>query len=98
MPYINSKRREKYDPVLDILVERMCDVCSNIELGDVNYVITQLCLRVIPPPERLGYAALNNIIGVLTCVQHELYRRVVANYEDQKCKENGDVFDPAEPK
>lgn len=32
------------------------------------------------------------ILGVLSCVQQEFYRRVVAPYEDQKCRENGDVF------
>lgn len=32
-------------------------------------------------------------IGVLTCVQHELYRRLVSVYEDKKKEMNGDVFE-----
>jgi len=39
------------------------------------------------------YATLNTVIGVLECAKLELYRRVVADYEDQKCEENGDVYD-----
>ena len=35
---------------------------------------------------------LNAAIGVLECAKLELYRRVVAMYEDGKIKENGDVF------
>jgi hypothetical protein len=31
-------------------------------------------------------------VGIIECVKQELYRRVVAPYEDKKCKENGDVF------
>jgi hypothetical protein len=29
---------------------------------------------------------------VLTCIQHELYRRAIAPYEDKKIEASGDVF------
>jgi hypothetical protein len=31
------------------------------------------------------------LIGMLECAKLELYRRSVANYEDEKILENGDV-------
>jgi len=39
-----------------------------------------------------SYAELNEVIGVLECAKQELYRRVVAPYEDGKAKINGDVY------
>ena len=38
------------------------------------------------------YATMNEIVGALECAKHEFQRRVMNNYEDLKCKENGDVF------
>jgi len=32
------------------------------------------------------------VIGVLESVKMELYRRKIADYEDEKCEENGDVY------
>jgi hypothetical protein len=41
-----------------------------------------------------GYGDMNEVMGVLAAVQMELYRRVVAPYEDLKKNESGDVFSP----
>ena len=38
-----------------------------------------------------SYFALAGIIGTLICCVLEVYRRVVAPYEDTKIKDNGDV-------
>ncbi len=38
------------------------------------------------------YATIVEAIGALECAKLELYRRLAADYEDQKCKQNGDVF------
>jgi hypothetical protein len=38
------------------------------------------------------YTNINTAIGILACIQKELYRRVAAPYEDKKCEINGDVF------
>jgi broad-specificity NMP kinase len=35
---------------------------------------------------------LNDVRGVLRCAQLEMYRRLIATYEDKKIKENGDVY------
>jgi hypothetical protein len=58
--------------------------------GEVNYFITALLV------DRLGenpkYADFNAAIGALECAKLELYRKMVAVYEDKKCAENGDVY------
>ena len=35
---------------------------------------------------------IKQVRGVLMCAMFELYRRVIASYEDLKCSSNGDVF------
>jgi hypothetical protein len=41
-----------------------------------------------------NYANFNEIMGVLSCVAQEFYRRWAVPYEDQKIRENGDVALP----
>ncbi len=80
MPYITEDRREGlYDP-------------EDVENpGELNYLITKICLEYI---QGYGYSyqAMNDIIGALECAKLEMYRRRVAPYEDEKMKENGDVY------
>ena len=35
---------------------------------------------------------IKQVRGVLMCTMLEIYRRVIASYENLKCKSNGDVF------
>jgi len=58
--------------------------------GELNYAITQLIIDYLYG--RTSYAAFNEVIGVLECAKLELYRKMVAPYEDKKCAENGDVY------
>lgn len=57
--------------------------------GELNYAFTGIL------KEYLGldphYAKFNEVIGVLECCKLEIYRRMVAPYEDLKIQENGDV-------
>jgi len=82
MPYIKEERRkdlDKYD-----LVPR--------DPGELNYTIIQDILEYLGLKDELHYADYNEVIGVLECVKQELYRRLIAPYEDKKKEENGDVF------
>lgn len=82
MPYVRQDRREILEPLL-------AELSSAIQSpGDFNYVITRLLVRECPD----GYADYNALIGVLECAKLEYYRRAVAVYEDQKIRENGDVY------
>jgi hypothetical protein len=59
--------------------------------GALAYAVTRLCQRHLNG--RLKFANLALVVGVLVCVTLELYRRVIAPYEDTKRAENGDVFE-----
>lgn len=88
MPYIKSKDRAIYVEPLSPLLDELKQ--GDWAPGELNYVITMIvgaALGDVP-----GYGTMNEIIGVLECVKLELYRRIVAPYEDNKIIENGDVY------
>lgn len=86
MPYIKDHaKRKKINLVLEHLCKNIIDNC-----GDLNYAITVLIGFYING--ELNYSKLNEVVGVLECSKHELYRRVISPYEDLKIKENGDLF------
>ena len=59
-------------------------------LFQINYIITRLCDYWCRDfSGEANYEKYNAVIGVLECVKQELYRRQIAPYEDEKCKENG---------
>ena len=81
MPYINPFLREKIDnnefkPVIP---------------GTFAYQITKIINQYLEENGH-SYSSYSAIIGVLESVKLELYRRLVAPYEDKKKEENGDVF------
>lgn len=84
MPYIKQHKRDEFKEILNTLGNII-----NTE-GDLNYVITSL-LVICTKKWIKSYSTLNTIMGVMSCSAQEFYRRVVAPYEDQKIKENGDI-------
>jgi hypothetical protein len=96
MPYITPDKRKSLDPLIDALSDALlggicCVDFSFPDPGDVNYAVTRLLCSAygLSLP---CYHDLNEAMGVLECVKHELYRRIAAPYEDAKAAENGDVF------
>ena len=91
MPYIKDELRAK----VDADIERICATILRSELSDapgmLNYVISRIASVEIR--NNLCYATINEAMGVLACVQRELYGRLAVPYEIQKCKQNGDVFE-----
>lgn len=85
MPYIHPDQRFVLDSYLNSLLE------LNLNEGQLNYIITKLLDNFIIE-NKLCYTNLNSAIGILECAKMELYRRLVAPYEDIKIKENGDVY------
>ena len=61
------------------------------EAGELNYLITRLCDEFLMKTG-LSYKNINQAIGALECAKLELYRRVAGPYEDQKSRENGEVY------
>lgn len=60
-------------------------------IGELNFEITTACLDYLSRGGE-SYAAYNGIIGALECAKLEMYRRMVAPYEDKKKEDNGDVY------
>lgn len=61
------------------------------EAGELNYLVTRLCDAFLIKTG-LSYKNINQAIGALECAKLELYRRIAAPYEDQKCRDNGEVY------
>lgn len=90
MPYIKPNQRTQFDEAIDSLAVRIGPE------GELNYVITKL-VHTWLIEYGVNYARLNAAIGVLDCAKMELYRQVVAEYEDEKKSENGHVSELDDP-
>lgn len=86
MPYIVKERRERIDPHLDTFWKN----CPIAEPGELNYTISRLL--ELYRGKHLSYTIVNTIIGVLSCIKEEYYRKIVAPYEDTKENVNGTVW------
>ena len=60
-------------------------------LGQLNYSIMMTISDYLHITGVSGYAPMNNVMGVLSCVQQEFYRRKMVPYEEKKMAENGDI-------
>lgn len=89
MPYIDAARREEFEVDTDF-------VPTPETPGELNYVLTVAVKNYLELRHfengRISYSDYNEVIGVLECMKLEIYRRLVAPYEDKKIEENGDVF------
>jgi hypothetical protein len=82
MPYINKFRRNELPNFEDFCIETP---------GELNYLITLLIKNYIKENE-LNYQTINDVVGTLDCSKMEFYARVARPYEDEKIKQNGDVY------
>lgn len=94
MPYIDQASRLKFieDRMLvtqETAVEFLGKRISTA--GELNYIISKLCLEYLKTNGK-NYQKMNDLMGVLTGVQAELYRRVISPYEDEKIISNGDIL------
>ena len=93
MPYIRQEKRSEIENELDQLIIKFLE--SELEVGTagrLNYLISSITGAILNNDERVSYARINELIGVLECAKLELYRRVAAPYEDDKSRLNGDVY------
>jgi hypothetical protein len=89
MPYIDANTRASLAAPLN----RLKATLNRCVEGTLNYIITQLVVAYLGDQPR--YANFNAAIGVLECAKLELYRRMVAPYEDKKIAAHGDVYPPS---
>jgi len=91
MPYIEPLMRGLVDDEIKSLIEKLHkdSYLGTKRDGVLNYIISSLIAQLY----KTSYTDLNAAIGMLECAKLELYRRRLAPYEDEKIKENGDVYE-----
>lgn len=82
MPYIKQENRPAMDEIIDLMAKN--SVAVN---GDLNYMLFAFCKRHIEP----SYGNYKNFCGELNECVTEIRRKLLAPYEDEKEKENGEV-------
>jgi len=87
MPYIKKDARPAIDVLLAPVIKHLQSLPEQEQDGVFNYTITKIIKNLYPK----RYFHFNRALGVLSAVTHELYRRVIGPYEDEKIRENGDV-------
>ena len=91
MPYISKEAREAINEQLEPFLKYVTSMKHSYRAGNtgnLNYVLTKIILATEPE----NYEEYNAILGILTTIQHELYRRRIAKYEEEKISKNGDVY------
>jgi len=83
MPYIPVERREEFWNNHKLLPETA---------GELNFYITDLLIDYAIVKGGSSYNTYNEIVGVLECCKLEFVRRLLNPYEDQKIKDNTDVY------
>jgi len=86
MPYITKARRESF-----LGFETGVKGLRIDSAGELNYLLTMLG-QIYLGNHGCTYKTFNEIIGAFECAKIETYRRQIANMEDMKKQENGDVF------
>lgn len=82
MPYIKQERRKE----CDLVVDKMKDI-HVVADGDLNYILYKLCKDTVVP----SYNSYKNFCGELRQCATEIERRILAKYEDEKIKSQGDI-------
>jgi len=93
MPYIKKDERKCYKAEIKSIVKKLVDREDENEVyGHLNFIIFTIMKKYVAKKgER--YFRYNNLVGMLECCKQELYRRLVANYENQAITKNGDIDD-----
>jgi hypothetical protein len=82
MPYIKKEARPGMDEIVELMQNK--GVKAN---GDLNYILYAFCKRHVSP----SYNNYKNFCGELRQCATEIERRILAEYENIKIDENGDV-------
>ena len=86
MPYIIKEKRQRLDGLIKNVVSEMEPLSS----GEKNYFLSSVIWGLFNGVYRT-YGNANELVGLLECVKLEFYRRKVAELEDEKIIENGDI-------
>jgi hypothetical protein len=86
MPYIKPEGREA---LINSSLKELLQKPELLGPGELNFLISTLLWSVFE--KNKCYQKANELLGVLSAVSLEFYRRKVAPYEDIKIVENGDI-------
>ena len=90
MPYITPEDKTHLE-MLAHQAKRIIDIGKHCRTaGELNYTITRI-LHGYLLERGTKYQNFNDILGALEGAKLEIYRRLIAPYEDKKIQENGDV-------
>lgn len=93
MPYIPQEKRMELDNKMNHLLNHIYSTSPSV--GEMNFIISSIINNYIQGKEdsnMFNYNVCNNLIGVLECAKLELYRKVVAEYEEVKINQNGPLY------
>ncbi len=86
MPYIDDENKRETLSSMSVVANEKIN-----SDGELNYFLCRLLSEYLLE-EGIRYDNMKRIMGVLDNVKDEFYRRVISVYEDEKCEQNGDVF------
>jgi hypothetical protein len=87
MPYIESDRRKF---LTSKTYQELLDISDQMTAGDMNFLLSTLLWYRFA--KGVSYSTGNAIVGILECAKLEFYRKLLAQYEDQKIQENGPLI------
>jgi hypothetical protein len=90
MPYLTKHARKRLDTHITALIEVLLEEGISIP-GGLNYAICRVADGVTAANGE-SYNLYNTLLGSVEAAKLEIYRRMVAPYEDLKQKQNGEVF------
>lgn len=97
MPYIESKSRVRFDPLIDELARRIVAEAKEAGYdgafaGLLNYTCTRLALQIVRMQfGKMRYWLIAAMTGTFQNISQEFYRRAGVPYEEKQMKKNGDV-------
>ena len=86
MPYITKQEKTELKPLLDQV--------SISTPGSLTYAVSILMMSYLKPTVNnpLSFTSLNSVIGAVERALDEFKRRILDPYEQQKIRDNGDIY------
>jgi len=95
MPYLTDDARAKIDDHINGIIDVLVNTDVSVP-GGLNYAICRVADGVTAAKGE-SYSIYNTLLGSVEAAKLEIYRRMVAPYEDVKCRANGEVFSSQSP-
>ena len=90
MPYLSKEDKVKFDLKYKDALSYLAEMDIKELTGHINYMVFKTT-KVWTEKNGKKYFVFASIVGTMICCVLEIYRRLVAPYEDKKILENGDV-------